>query len=399
MAPVRVLHVVGQMKRAGVETWLMQLLRNLDRTRVQLEFLALDPGAGHYDPEIRALGSEVIGCPRPSNPLRFGRRLLAILRDRRYGAVHSHVHHFSGFVLGVARRARVPIRIAHSHLDTSREDGGAGPGRRLYLAAMKTGIRRYATHGLAVSEAAAAALFGRRWREDPRWSVLRCAIDFSPFRAPLDREAVRAALGLPPGAVAVVHVGRFDEQKNHRFLVRIAAEVLRREPTARFVLVGEGPLRPAAEAEAARLGMGDRLIFAGVRSDVPQILRACDLFLLPSLYEGLPLVGLEAQAAGLPVVLSDHITRELAVVPDLFGWRSLAEPPEAWAATVVDMLRRPHTSAAGALAALERSDFSLQRSLHLLEELYGAPQAGGRPAVGQADGSAAQRTAARAREA
>jgi len=372
MAAVRVLHVVGQMKRAGIETWLMQLLRNMDRSRVQQEFLACHPGAGDYDPEIRSLGSDVIPCVGPSHPFRFGRRLLGILRERKYDVVHSHVHHYSGFVLGIARHAGVPIRIAHSHSDTSREDEDAGPLRRVYLASMKAAIRRHGTRGVAVSEVAAAALFGPRWRDDPRWGVMHCALDYSAFRAPIDREAVRAELGLPAGALAVGHVGRFDQGKNHGFLLRIAVDVLRREPQACFVLVGEGPLRQSIEAEAARLGIRDRVLFTGVRVDVPRLLLACDLFLLPSLYEGLPLVGLEAQAAGLPIVLSDNITRELAVVPSLFAWRSLAEPTEAWAETVVTMLHGPRMSPGDSLALLERSDFSLQRSMHLLARLYGA---------------------------
>jgi glycosyltransferase involved in cell wall biosynthesis len=286
--------------------------------------------------------------------------------------VHSHVHHFSGLVLAVARHAGVPGRIAHSHLDTSREDERAGRVRRLYLASMKAAIHRYATNGLAVSEVAAVALFGARWRDDPRWGVMYCALDFSAYRSRIDRAALRGALGLPPGALGVVHVGRFDHQKNHPLLVKIAAEVLRREPRAYFVLVGDGPQRPAVEAEVARLRIGNRVLFAGVRSDVPQILRACDLFLLPSLFEGLPLAGLEAQAAGLPVVLTDTITRELAVIPELLVWRSLSDPPDVWADTVVAKLRGPRPEPHEALSAMERSQFNLAQSMDILEDIYGA---------------------------
>lgn len=370
-APRRVLHVVAQMVRCGgAETWLMQLLRGMDPHRVQMDFLVGLPEAGHYDAEIRSLGSKVILCPNPSRPLGYASRLGAVLREGRYDVVHSHLHHYSGFVLGIAKDAGVPIRIAHSHSDTALADRRAGLLRHLYLAGMKAAIRRHATHGLAVSQSAAVALFGPRWREDRRWSVLHCALDFSRFRAPFDRAVVRAGLGLPAEARVIGHVGRFDVEKNHRFLLRIAAEVLRRDPAARFVLVGDGPLRRATEAEATRLGIRDRLVFTGIRSDVPDLLRSMDLFLFPSLYEGLPLAGLEAQAAALPIVLSDVITRELVLVPDLFAWRSLADPPEAWATTVLDALQGRGRAPDHALALIERTDFSLGRSLPVLQGIY-----------------------------
>jgi glycosyltransferase involved in cell wall biosynthesis len=375
MAPVRVLHVVGRMDRGGVETWLVQLLRAVDPDRVRMEFLSSSAEPAHYQGEIASLGSAIIPCERPTAPPRYVRRFQRVLRARGpYHVVHSHLHHFSGLVLAVAARERVPVRIAHSHLDTLRVDAAAGLPRRLYLRAMRAAIRRHATHGLAASEPAAEALFGERWREDGRWTIARYGLDLTPFQAPVDVAAVRASLGVSAGALVVGHVGRFDPQKNHSLLVRIADEVIRREPRAAFVLVGTGPLRPTVEAEVERRGLSGRVIFAGVRSDVPRLLRAFDALLFPSLHEGLPLVGLEAQAAGLPAVLSDSITRELAVLPELLTWRSLADPVQAWAESVLAAARsanRPRDP----VGALERSEFSLARSLATLLHVYGLPPA------------------------
>jgi glycosyltransferase involved in cell wall biosynthesis len=167
------------------------------------------------------------------------------------------------------------------------------------------------------------------------------------------------------------HVGRFDVSKNHSFLLRVAAEVVRHEPRAFFVLVGDGPLRAEIEAECERAGLRDRFLFTGVRTDVPRLLRSFDAFLFPSLREGLPLVGIEAQAASLPIVLSETITPEVVVVPTLFRWLSLAEPPSIWAATVRSVLRQPRLPQGAALCALERSDFDLRHSLRTLESAYG----------------------------
>lgn len=350
----------------------MQVLRNVDPLRARMELLALDPEPGAYDAEIRALGSAVLHCGSTSAPLALARGLLTLLRERGpYDVVHSHVHHFSGVVLALARRAGVPVRIAHSHLDTQRLDREAGIRRRLYLAAMTAAVRRYATHGLAASTLAAEALFGAGWREDARWEIARYGLDFGAFRAPADVASVRAELGLGQDAIVLGHVGRFDPQKNHAFLVRIAAEALRRERRARVVLVGDGPLRPAVELETVRLGIRERVHFAGVRPDVPRVLRAFDAFVLPSHCEGLPLVGLEAQAAGLPIVLSDAITRELVVIPELITWRSLSDPPESWAEAALAAARgRAGPGRVEAVEALERSEFSLARTMSGLLDVY-----------------------------
>jgi glycosyltransferase involved in cell wall biosynthesis len=374
MAPVRVLHVVAQMNRGGAETWLMQVLRHLDPSRVRADFLVTRDAPGHYDAEIRALGSAILVCElSPSRPIGFARRLLATLLERGpYDVVHSHVHHFSGFILALARSAGVPIRIAHSHLDTKSLDEEAGLRRRVYLRCMEATLRRFATKGLAPSAPAAAALFGSRWGEDPRWSVVRYGLDFGAFRERVDASAVRAELGVPSDALVIGHVGRFDPQKNHELLVRIAAAAIRREPRAVIVLVGDGPLRAWVEGEAVRLGVRERIVFAGVRADVPRLLRSFDVFVLPSHREGLPLVGLEAQAAGLPIVLSDSVTRELVVIPELFTWRSTGDPPEAWAEAVLSASRR-RADVPDPVAALERSEFSIARSLSGLLRVYTPP--------------------------
>jgi glycosyltransferase involved in cell wall biosynthesis len=358
------------MNRGGVETWLMQVLRGLDPARVRMEFLVTRAEPGQYDAEIRALGSSLTVCESPRSPVQFARRFLDVLRERGpYDVVHSHVHHFSGLILALARRAGVAVRIAHSHLDTLDLDSGASPLRRAYLALMRAALRRYATNGLAVSAVAARALFGPEWQRDGRWQIGRCGLDFSAFRAPGDGAAVRAELGIPADSLVLGHVGRFDQQKNHGFLLRIAAAALRREPGAVLVLVGDGPLRAATEAEAERIGIRQRVAFAGVRADVPRLLRAFDVFVLPSLREGLPLVGLEAQAAGLPIVVADSITRELEVIPELFTWLSHEDSAEGWAEAALRAARKRGT-VADPVAALERSEFSLSSSLAGLLRLY-----------------------------
>jgi glycosyltransferase involved in cell wall biosynthesis len=237
---------------------------------------------------------------------------------------------------------------------------------------MKRWIRQAATVGLACSQTAAAALYGPEWQSDARWRLLYYGIDLEPFTTAIERDEVRAALGIPADAFVIGHVGRFMEQKNHGFLVEIAAQVLRRKSNAYLLLVGEGVLLPAIQQQVHQLGLAERTLFTGLRRDVPRLMRgAMDLFLLPSLYEGLPMVLLEAQAAGLPCLLSQVISEETDVVMPLLHRCSLEEPAGAWAQTVLDLSEAGRSiTQAEALAWMQRSPFTIQNSVHQLEEIY-----------------------------
>jgi len=252
--PVRILHVLGGMDRAGVETWLMHLLRTVDRSRFQMDFLVHAGRPCEYDEEIESLGSRVLACASPSNPLGYGREFLRILRQHGpYDAVHSHVHHYSGLVLRLARRAGVPTRIAHSHTDTAIIDSRSSLLRRLYLWTGRRWISRHASWKLAASHRAAACLFGPAWQSDPATTVLYCGLNFDSFAQPVDRASVRRELGFADGDFVIGHVGRFAPVKNHDLLLRIHAEALKLRPDARLLLIGQGPLEGAIRAAAVRL--------------------------------------------------------------------------------------------------------------------------------------------------
>ncbi|MFQ5845737.1 MAG: glycosyltransferase, partial [Planctomycetota bacterium] len=208
-------------------------------------------------------------------------------------------------------------------------------------------------------------------RRDPRWRLLYCGVDLSPFREPVDKAALRAALGLPADTFVIGHVGRFHPQKNHAFLVNVATGVLAREPRARLVLVGEGALRPEIERRILAAGFKERVIFTGVRGDVPHLMKgAMDVLLLPSLYEGLPLALIESQAAGLPCVLSDTVSDEADVAPELIRRLSLDAPVERWVDAVLEAGNAPDGARRTAVAALEASPFNILESVAQLERIY-----------------------------
>lgn len=371
--PIRVLHVVGGMNRGGIETWLMHMLRHIDRERFNIDFLVHTTENCAYDSEIRTLGSKIIPCVNPSQPWLYARNFKKTLQEYgSYDIVHSHVHHFSGLVLRLAQEAGVPVRIAHCHNDSSPSEKNAGLYRRFYLNITKGLIARHATLGFGCSQLAAVDLFGSNWKNDPRWQLFYCAVDMLPFRQPVKSSEVRNELGIPHNAFVVGHVGRFYKQKNHEFLLKIFAEILNRQPQAYLLLLGKGSLRENIEQQALRMGISNRVIFAGVRSDIPRVMiGAMDVFILPSFYEGLPVVGIETQAAALPLILSDVITDELQKVAPLVQKISLSQPASVWADAAVAMGdSKTKVNQTQSLAALENSEFDIAYSIELLTKTY-----------------------------
>jgi len=373
-SPTKVLHVVGSLERGGVETWLLELLALLDRSRWQFDICTLGPDCGRYAEQARAWGSRVWACPASAGaggrwgfPLRFYRALCA----GGYAIVHSHVHHFSGLVLAVARVAGAAVRLAHSH---NTHDGQANSLRRAcYRAAAGALLGRTQTMGLACSAESAEALFGARRQSGAPVELLRYGLGGQASQgAPEgERRRLRRSFGFGECVPVLGHVGRLERQKNHEFLLEVAAAVHTRLPNAHWLLVGEGEGRGRLERQARGLGLETKVIFAGRREDVPALLRSVmDAFVFPSLHEGLPLALLEAQAAGLRSLASSRITREAAVVPGAVEFLALEAGPRVWARRVEACLEAGKISRQMAWKTLEAAGFSAQRSLERLLEIY-----------------------------
>lgn len=332
---IRVLHVVHQMGRGGIETWLMDVLRTIDRERFPSDFLVYTTEHQAYDDEIRALGSRILSCTPPSQAIAHVRHLRHILAtEGPYDVIHVHGDSEAGNTLREAASAGIPIRIAHSH------NTGEGKKRlRSYSYRMITRqwMHKHMTHGLGCSQVACAHLFGENWKADHRCRVLFYGRNWDRFRDPADTSAIRAGLGLPQNALVIGHVGRFHAQKNHGFWVKVAQSIVARREDARFLLVGDGALRESIQDRVREHGLVDRFVFTGERTDVPQLLQAMDVFCFPSLYEGLPNALLEAQAVGLPCVVSDTITTETTAVESQVSQLSLELSSDRWAEKVLEM--------------------------------------------------------------
>ena len=360
------------MGAGGVETWLMHLLRHIDRERYRMDFLVHSRTPGVYDDEIRALGSRIMPCPYHRRPLAYARTFLRFLREHGpYDVVHSHVHFFSGYVLKLASRANVPVRISHSHNDLSRRKLGAVG--RLYRGAMRCWLHRYATERLACSERAGEALYGEACATARPWKAISYGRDLSPFRVSVDKSLVRAELGIPGQAFVVGHVGSFTEQKNHGLWIEVARELARRDPDIRFLLVGDGRLRRAIEQKVEQFELSQRVVFAGTRTDVPRLmLGATDLFFFPSLWEGLGLALVEAQAAGLPCVVADVVPPEADLVQPLVRRLPLSTSLSVWADAIFESRKvRPRLAPCEALATVEGSAFNIEKNCRQMEAIYG----------------------------
>lgn len=368
---IRILHVVGGLNCGGAETWLVQVYRAMDRSHYRFDFLVHSDGPFHYEQELQSLGAKVIRCDGLGNPPQYAVNLSRILRRHGpYDCVHSHVHLFSGYVAAIAAVNRVPLCLVQSHFDSTSAEQKYNFVRRSYARMMRRLIFLAANSRIAVSRAAGDSLFGNAAASARTWSYLPLGIDLEPYRKPVSRSAIRAELGLADDSVAIFHVGRFDEPKNHKFLVEIAASLCAIEPHVRFFFVGDGPLRPKIQDQVRSYNLDGRVQFLGVRKDVPRILRgAADLFLFPSLYEGRPLAHMEAQLAGLLSIVSDVVPTEADVLPMQVIRLPLAKPAAAWAQDIAAIIRSGLKRWATDLSTLEAT-VSIEASAKHLSNLY-----------------------------
>lgn len=311
-SPIRVLHVVVNMNRGGAETLIMNLYRNIDRSKIQFDFLTCNEGV--FDQEILDLGGKIHRIPYITDGGHFHyiKNLNQFFKvNNQFKIVHSHMDKMSGFVLRAAKKAGIPVRIAHSH-NTESEGGFAA---KLYKSYAGSNIEKSATHFLACSKLAAEWLFKNKADSS---KLLKNGIETDKFTFSKNvRDQIRDELGVEHDSLVLGHVGRFNHQKNHTFLIDIFNELNKMEPKSYLVLAGDGTLRSDIEEKVKKLRLEEKVKFLGVRSDINRLLQAFDLFVFPSFHEGLPVTLIEAQGAGLPCLISEKITEEVDMRMDL----------------------------------------------------------------------------------
>lgn len=358
--PIRVLHVVTYMDRGGLETMLMNYYRHIDRSTVQFDFLVHREFEADYDREILSLGGKIFRLPR-LNPISFSYRksLDQFFSDHpEYRIVHSHLDCMAGIPLKAAKKSGVSVRIAHAHT-SSQVKNAKYPVKMLY----KRCIPQYATHLFACGEEAGRWMFGAH-----SFSVLNNAIDSESFTFnELQRSHYREEFGIDPQTLLLGHVGRFNPLKNHVFLIDIFAELLKQRPDSKLLLVGQGDMEQAIRDKVKSLGISDRVLFTGARRDVNCLMQAMDVFVFPSLFEGLGMAAVEAQAAGLPCVVSKGVPHECEKTHGLMTFLPLEAGAAHWAQQV---LSSAQTSRRDTSAEIKASGFDIRDNAEKLQQYY-----------------------------
>ena len=363
---VRVLHAVPDMGAGGIENYVMNMYRRIDPSEVSFDFLVHHRARAFFDDEIEARGGRIFRLPvlDDKNVPAYLAALRRLFAQREWDVVHGHAASLAGLYLGAAERAGVPARIAHSH-GASFLRTPKGYAKMLLF----KGAARHANIRLACSTEAGRYLFG----EAP-FHLAKNAIDPARFAFdPAARGRARTELGVSAGQLVVGHVGRFNLQKNHRFLVEAFSELSGMRPDARLALVGAGETQADVRRQVSALGLSGKVSFLPVTDRPQDLYTAMDVFVLPSLFEGLPLVGVEAQASGLPCVFSSEVTREVQISPEA-RFVDLAAGPRAWAEAVLEA--RPPADRSRAAAQVAAHGFDVAGNTERMARFYRAAAEG-----------------------
>lgn len=361
---MRILHVVTSMNRGGLETMLMNYYRKIDREKLQFDFLVHRQERADYDDEIESMGGRIYRISK-LNPFSISYRneLKHFLEEHKeYQIIHVHQDCLSTVALKIAKKCKIPVRIAHSH--SSSQEKNLKYVIKLFY---KRSIAKYATHLLACGKEAGQWMFC-----GADFQILNNAIDAEKY---IYRENVRNQLRdemeILPEELVVGHVGSFGYPKNHEFLIEIFESLSKKVP-CKLLLIGDGALRTEIENEVRAKKMEDRVIFTGVRSNVADFMQAMDVFVFPSRYEGLPVTLVEAQAAGLPCLISENIPMECKKT-NLIDQMSLEASREAWADKIVELSKVPRSNTYEEIC---RAGFDIKENAVKLQKFYDSLNAG-----------------------
>ncbi|WML45824.1 glycosyltransferase family 1 protein [Neobacillus sp. PS3-40] len=340
----RILHIVSSMDRGGAETLIMNIYRNLDRSKIQFDFVTHTKNKGDFDEEIISLGGNIqqISSLGESGPIRYFKELKRIMASNHYVAIHSHTDYQSGFPALAAKVCGIKKRVCHSHSNNWSKNSGFKD--KFILKVLQILIKFSATNFCSCSKEAAEFLFGKKMVDQCKVDILNNGIDINQFLSIQNsRDSVIQELNLPKEVKIVGHVGRFSQSKNHFFLLKILKHIVETDPTFVALLVGDGPLKNQIEKEAEKLGLLKNIRFLGVRADIPRLMKAFDVFLFPSLFEGFGIVTLEAQCAGTPCVVSNGVPIATDMGLDLMSFISLKEDLTMWSKKIKSaiLLNRP----------------------------------------------------------
>lgn len=367
--PVRILNVTRVFKAAGIESFIMNMYRNIDRSKVQFDFFVMSNEDSCYDEEIQLLGGNkyMINVKANNTFIRIQKEakvLYEFLCEHEYKVIHIHyTTPLRAPYLLAAKKAGVPVRIYHSH---SAEVSGKNRMKLFIYDYFRQKISMWGTDFFACSKAAATWMFTEKLIDSGNVKVIPNGIDCNRFRFRENvRDEVRKRLALEDSYV-IIHTGRFLEQKNHKFIIEVFKELKKKETNAKLLLLGTGDLLEDIKLQVKSSGLEKDVVFLGVKTEVECYLCAADCYIMPSLYEGLPVAAVEAQCAGLPCVLSENITEEV-VLRENVSFLSLDTPISEWRDEVIKYKNIPRKDGSCDVAA---SGYDVQNVANELQKLY-----------------------------
>ncbi len=356
--PIRVLHVVTYMGRGGLETMIMNYYRNIDRSKVQFDFLTHRYERWDYDDEIESLGGKICNLPK-LNPLspRYLKALDNFFKEHKeYKIVHCHQDCLSGIVLKYAKKNGVPFTIAHSHSSSQNKNL-----KYIIKLIAKKSIPEYADYLFACGKEAGEWMF-----DTSEFTILNNAIDTKRYIYNEKKSMeMKKRLGITNKFV-IGHVGRFRQEKNHSFIIDIFRKVCEKEPNSVLLLVGDGPLEEYIKKKVEDLGLLDKVKFLGARNDVNDLMQSMDVFILPSLYEGIPLTMIESQASGLDCIISDKVPKECIVTKNVKSI-SLEKSSKYWASEIIKSKYKARESLYN---EIQNAKFDIKSNAIWLQEFY-----------------------------
>lgn len=361
MKPIRILHVVVSMNAGGIESMLMNLYRNIDRDKVQFDFLLHISEPTFFEEKIIRLGGKIhrVSPLKLTNLSSYQKELNLFFKNNNYRIVHSHISVWSYFVLKAAKNNNIPIRIAHSH-----EAHDSIWDHRLYriplILILKQVINKPLTNRFACATKAGKWLYGKK-----SFTVLNNAVDAGKFIYSEEKSnEIRANLGLQ-GKIVFGNVGRFNTQKNHTFLIEVFEGIHKKLPNSHLLLIGDGNLRPTIEALVKTKGIENSVSFLGVRKNVSELLSAIDYILMPSLFEGLPVSLVEAQASGLRIFASNKISDETNITNNMY-FLSINDK-EIWIDCILQNLEYKREDT---FSEIEKAGYDVKANAQFLTEFY-----------------------------
>ena len=361
--PIRVLQIIGLACGGGVEAVIMNYYRHIDKNKIQFDFVVHKGAVKSFVDEAKSMGAKVYEVtPYTENIFKFTCEIYRIIKKERYQIVHSNMNSLSAFPLFAAYIAGVEVRILHNHTTDNKAEVLRTWVKRL----LRPFAKIFANQYWACSNLAAEWMYGKKAIANNKVTIINNAIDLEQFKFNEQvRIRLRKELGLE-NCFVVGHVGRFMQQKNHCFLIDVFNKLVQQKQDARLLLIGDGPLKNEIEERVKKLELTEKVVFLGVRTDVASLYNVMDVFVLPSLYEGLGMVVVEAQVNGLPVLVSEAVPNEAKVNCNI-NFCNLNKPLAYWRNSIIQISKKERFKSS---MIVDNNNFDIRYESKNIEKIY-----------------------------